>query len=232
MPTRPSSAGTGARTSATAHARGAGAAQRKRGCVHGGRTGPRRHDRSLPGSLASGRLGPVQWTWRAFQSLASAYSGRIRNPSDPFAFDSHRLDLGADVHSDGLVTVQTTKKPSHGGEQLDGFGQGHTGDVVPNDGPIRRRSPEVLLFAVRAREHHSVGTLDRRWFRTCRKVEREQFLPPAHAYVLAKSAMTAGAAESKPTTSIVPPSFGSASVNPFEDIPTTISLAGIPIFCR
>ena len=39
-------------------------------------------------------------------------------------------------------------------------------------------------------------------------------------------------AVSKPTTSIMPPSFGSAMEKPLDTIPTTISLAPIPICCR
>jgi len=43
-----------------------------------------------------------------------------------------------------------------------------------------------------------------------------------------KSAINAGAAESKPTTSSMPPSLGSAMLNPFDVMATTISLAGMP----
>ena len=45
--------------------------------------------------------------------------------------------------------------------------------------------------------------------------------------LMAKSAISAGAAESKPTTSIMPASSGSAMVNPLETIATTTSLAGM-----
>ena len=48
----------------------------------------------------------------------------------------------------------------------------------------------------------------------------------------AKSAITAGAAVSKPTTSSMPASPGSAMENPLETIPTTMSLAGMPIRSR
>lgn len=51
-----------------------------------------------------------------------------------------------------------------------------------------------------------------------------------------KSAMTAGALVSKPATSSMPPSSGSAIENRVAVIPTTMSLAGMPIasryFCR
>src|SRR5262245_31427193 len=47
-------------------------------------------------------------------------------------------------------------------------------------------------------------------------------------YARAKSAMTGGVDVSKPTTSSMPASFGSASLNPVDVIPTTISLVGIP----
>jgi len=40
--------------------------------------------------------------------------------------------------------------------------------------------------------------------------------------------MTGGVAGSKPTTSSIPASSGSAMLNPFDVIPTTTSLAGIP----
>jgi hypothetical protein len=46
----------------------------------------------------------------------------------------------------------------------------------------------------------------------------------------AKSAITAGADVSKPTTSSMPASFGLAMVNLLATIPTTVSLAGMPIF--
>lgn len=47
-------------------------------------------------------------------------------------------------------------------------------------------------------------------------------------YARAKSAMTGGVDVSKPTTSSMPASFGSAMLNPFDVIPTTTSLAGMP----
>ena len=50
--------------------------------------------------------------------------------------------------------------------------------------------------------------------------------------VRTKSAMTDGTALSKPTTSSAPASSGSAIVKPLEVIPTTISLAWMPIFSR
>src|SRR5438552_1777172 len=61
--------------------------------------------------------------------------------------------------------------------------------------------------------------------------------PRAHAcarpaLVVAKSAITDGVAVSKPTTSSMPASFGSAIVNPFDAIPITTSFAPIPIFWR
>ncbi len=52
------------------------------------------------------------------------------------------------------------------------------------------------------------------------------------ALVVAKSAMTAGVAVSKPTTSSMPASFGSAIVNPFDVMAITTSFAPIPIFWR
>ena len=48
----------------------------------------------------------------------------------------------------------------------------------------------------------------------------------------AKSAITPGAAASKPTTSSIPASPGSAIEKPLEIIPTTASLAGIPVSRR
>jgi hypothetical protein len=48
----------------------------------------------------------------------------------------------------------------------------------------------------------------------------------------AKSAMTAGEPVSKPTTSSMPASFGSAMLKPFDSSPTTTSLAGMPVFSR
>jgi hypothetical protein len=60
--------------------------------------------------------------------------------------------------------------------------------------------------------------------------------PPAvavcRAFHRAKSAMMAGADASNPTTSSMPPSAGSAIVNPLETMPTTMSFAAIPIFSR
>ena len=47
-----------------------------------------------------------------------------------------------------------------------------------------------------------------------------------------KSAMTAGVPVSKPTTSSIPASSGSAMLNRFDTIPTTTSLAGMPVFSR
>jgi hypothetical protein len=44
----------------------------------------------------------------------------------------------------------------------------------------------------------------------------------------AKSARIAGVPVSKPTTSIMPASSGSAMLNPFDTMPTTTSLAGMP----
>jgi len=44
----------------------------------------------------------------------------------------------------------------------------------------------------------------------------------------AKSAMTAGAALSKPTTSSMPASWGSAIEKPLDTMPTTTSLAAMP----
>ena len=58
---------------------------------------------------------------------------------------------------------------------------------------------------------------------------REGFLDP---HYVAKSAMICGTAVSNPTTSNIPPSFGSAMLKPFETMPTTISLAGIPVRSR
>src|SRR3954470_23112389 len=55
---------------------------------------------------------------------------------------------------------------------------------------------------------------------------------PSHAFVVAyaraKSAITGGVDVSKPTTSIMPASSGSATLNPVDVIPTTTSLAGMP----
>ena len=53
-----------------------------------------------------------------------------------------------------------------------------------------------------------------------------------HDYALAKSAIIWGPAESRPTMSSIPESFGSAIVKPLEVSPTTISRAGIPILSR
>ena len=50
-----------------------------------------------------------------------------------------------------------------------------------------------------------------------------------------KPAMSRGAAESNPTTSIVPASSGSAMLNPLDTIPTTTSFAGMSVclrYCR
>ena len=47
-----------------------------------------------------------------------------------------------------------------------------------------------------------------------------------------KPAMSWGTAESNPTTSMAPASSGSAMLNPLETMPTTTSLAGMPISCR
>lgn len=51
-------------------------------------------------------------------------------------------------------------------------------------------------------------------------------IPPS----VTKSVITAGVAVSKPTTSSIPASFGSAIEKPSEVIATTIILAGMPIF--
>ena len=51
-------------------------------------------------------------------------------------------------------------------------------------------------------------------------------------YARMKSAMTVGAAVSKPTTSIMPASSGSAMLNPLDTMPTTISLAAMPVSRR
>jgi len=48
-------------------------------------------------------------------------------------------------------------------------------------------------------------------------------------YTLEKSAMMLGAAVSKPTTSSIPASFGSAIVNSDDTMPTTTSFAPMPI---
>ncbi len=55
---------------------------------------------------------------------------------------------------------------------------------------------------------------------------------PYAGYPRAKSLITFGAAVSKPTTSSMPASSGSAMVKPFDTIPTTISLAAIPMVSR
>ena len=55
---------------------------------------------------------------------------------------------------------------------------------------------------------------------------------PHFLYVAPKSAITCGTAASNPTTSSMPASFGSAMLNPFDAIPTTTSLAGIPVRSR
>ncbi len=52
------------------------------------------------------------------------------------------------------------------------------------------------------------------------------------AYARMKSAMTDGAAVSKPTTSIMPASSGSAMLKPFDTMPTTASLAAMPVSRR
>src|SRR5262249_14333857 len=57
-------------------------------------------------------------------------------------------------------------------------------------------------------------------------------VPPGAAQAVAKSAITAGAAVSKPTTSSIPASFGSAMLNPFGTMPTTISFAARPVRSR
>ena len=57
-------------------------------------------------------------------------------------------------------------------------------------------------------------------------------IPQSRLAQLAKSAMICGTAVSNPTTSNIPPSFGSAMLKPFETMPTTISLAGIPVRSR
>ena len=49
-------------------------------------------------------------------------------------------------------------------------------------------------------------------------------------YCRAKSLINCGVAVSKPTTSNMPASCGSAMLKPFDTIPTTISLAGMPVF--
>src|SRR3990167_666146 len=52
------------------------------------------------------------------------------------------------------------------------------------------------------------------------------------SYSLEKSLMSCGTAVSNPTTSMLPASFGSAILNSLATIPTTISLAPIPVSLR
>ena len=52
--------------------------------------------------------------------------------------------------------------------------------------------------------------------------------PPDQSAPRAKSAISCGVAVSKPTTSSMPASFGSAIVKPFEIMPTTTSWASMP----
>ena len=55
---------------------------------------------------------------------------------------------------------------------------------------------------------------------------------PGVGQALAKSAMTCGAEASKPTTSSIPASSGSAMVNSLEVMATTAILAGMPVCSR
>lgn len=67
----------------------------------------------------------------------------------------------------------------------------------------------------------------------CRSTGRSQHLRNTETdYCRANSDIICGTDVSKPTTSSIPPSFGSAMVKLFATIPTTISLALIPDFCR
>ena len=50
--------------------------------------------------------------------------------------------------------------------------------------------------------------------------------------MVAKSVMIDGVAVSKPTTSSIPASFGSAIVNPLDTMPITTSFAPIPMIWR
>jgi len=54
---------------------------------------------------------------------------------------------------------------------------------------------------------------------------RVVFLEPVQSWDRTKSAITAGADVSKPTTSSMPRSFGSARVKPLEVMPTTTAFA-------
>ena len=56
--------------------------------------------------------------------------------------------------------------------------------------------------------------------------------PPSTYWPLTNSAIACGVAVSKPTTSSMPASLGSAMLNPFDAIPTTISLAAMPMRSR
>lgn len=60
------------------------------------------------------------------------------------------------------------------------------------------------------------------------RVRRPRAGPIVADQARAKSLMTAGVAVSKPTTSSMPASFGSAMLNPFEVIPTTTTFAAMP----
>ena len=66
-----------------------------------------------------------------------------------------------------------------------------------------------------------------RWFPTCSRRVRHLRggLEPSALHERTKSAITAGTVVSKPTTSSIPRSFGSARVKPLEVIPTTTAFA-------
>src|SRR5207244_1313354 len=91
-----------------------------------------------------------------------------------------------------------------------------TAPVRPGSAPIKNGAPPVSERRVIVLAGFHAKT-------------REGFLDP---HYVAKSAMICGTAVSNPTTSNIPPSFGSAMLKPFETMPTTISLAGIPVHSR
>jgi hypothetical protein len=98
-------------------------------------------------------------------------------------------------------------------------GHSGTGWVRTSAHPFNKRPLNQLSFGPRYRCVTTPAAVAvRRAFATSR----------AEVYARAKSAMTGGVAGSKPTTSSIPASSGSAMLNPFDVIPTTTSLAGIP----
>lgn len=86
----------------------------------------------------------------------------------------------------------------------------------------------ALPINKRSLNHLSFGPKYRRVATPAAVAGAAPSLERAGHYARAKSAMTGGVAGSKPTTSSIPASSGSAMLNPFDVIPTTTSLAGIP----